>query len=199
MNLCHRSTPVAALCLGLALSAHASAGALALSATAKSSITVLGDSTIHQWSTKATRLAIGGSCSPGQPGALDAVGKGLLRALSFSAQVDSLKSSEGSGMDKNVHAAMDSDKYANVSFVMGSYKASDGQVSVLGVLSIHGVTRTADLKGALAAVGQGFSVKGRYDLLMSDFGVKPPVLLMGMLKVSDKVSIVYDFTMLPSP
>ena len=35
-------------------------------------------------------------------------------------------------------------------------------------------------------------VRGTRDLLMTEFGIKPPTMFMGMLKTDDKVTITFE-------
>ena len=168
----------------------------ALTADAKSSLKILGDSTMHKWTVNATKLELTAS-APGS--AWEAAQKGKLEGLKLSVIVDGLKSTESGSMDKNLYKAMESEKFPNISFAMTSYVIKAGEVSAKGDLSIHGVSKPVELKGKIAGTDKGVSVVGSFDLLMSDYGVKPPVMMLGTVKVVDKVSIAYDFALEPKP
>jgi hypothetical protein len=204
-TLTSRLLPYAMLAAALCLSPRASlaegkpAQPLALSSTPATDLEVLGDSTLHKWKAQATQVLIQASLAPGQSTVWDAVQAGALKALTLSAQVAGLKSTEGGSMDKNMHATMEADKVPAISFVMAAYRVKEGQVAATGVLSIHGVTKTVELKGAIQGRADCVNVKGSYDLLMSDYGVKAPVMMLGTVRVSDKVSIAYDFALVPAP
>ena len=76
---------------------------------------------------------------------------------------------------------------------MISYTVAGDEVAAKGALTIHGVTKDVELKGKLAAKGEGIQVTGQFDSLMNDWGIKPPVMMMGTVRVADKISIAYDY------
>jgi polyisoprenoid-binding protein YceI len=96
-------------------------------------------------------------------------------------------------MDKNMRNALESDKAPQITFSLKSYTLEGETVTAKGSLSIHNVAKDVELKGVLTAKGGALQVKGSYDLLMSDYGVKPPVMMLGTLKVKDLVTIAYQF------
>ena len=168
-----------------------------LAATADSSLEILGDSTLHKWEAKAGKLFIGASLSPGAPSLFNGIEKGLLKGLSLSAEVAGLKSNESEKMDKNMRSAMESGKFTAVTFVMSGYELKGDEVLARGSLTIHGVSKDVELTGKISAKGEGVSVQGHFELLMSAYGIKPPVMMLGTVRVADKVSIAYDFTLKP--
>lgn len=169
------------------------AAPVALAASVSSSVKVLGDSTLHKWEAKATKLEISALLAAGQSSAWDGATKGQLKDLKLTIQVDGLKSNESEKMDKNMKNAMEADKFATITFVMASYEAKDGDVVAKGSLTIHGVSKDVELKGKLSQKDKAVNVKGSFDLLMSEYGIKPPVMMLGTVRVADKVSIAYDF------
>ena len=175
--------------------AAAPAQPLALSASASSSLKVLGDSTLHKWEAKATVMSISAQVEGGGKGVWEGAQSGLLKNLKLSLQVAGLKSNEGEKMDKNMRAAMEADKFGEISFVMSSYLIKDGEVVAKGALNIHGVSKDVELKGKITSKDKGVSVNGSFDLLMSEYGIKPPVMMLGTVRVADKVSIAYDFVL----
>ena len=60
----------------------------------------------------------------------------------------------------------------------------------------HSAARSSVVVFVVAVVsGAGVAVKGAYELNMSDYGVRPPVLMFGAIKVADKVAVEYDFAL----
>jgi YceI-like domain len=163
------------------------------------SLEVRGDSTLHKWTLKAATVDLKAALDPASAPLRDRLSKGGLKGLTLSLPVKGLKSDEGRGMDKNTLAALDSDKFPAISFVMGPYALKGPAVLAHGTLSIHGVSKDVALPGTITAQAQALELKGSYDLLMSDYGIKPPVMMLGTVRVADKVTIVYDFVMRPAP
>jgi polyisoprenoid-binding protein YceI len=100
-------------------------------------------------------------------------------------------------MDKNMHKALEAAQFAEIRFKLDAYELQGATVTAKGSLTIHGVSKPVALPGTLSAKDGGLAVKGRYDLKMSDYGVKPPVMMMGTVRVADSVGIDYDFVLLP--
>lgn len=176
--------------------AAAPAAVRALHLAPGASLKILGDSTLHKWEAQATSLTITGELNKAGEPLAAATDQGLDK-LSLAALVDGLKSGEGSGMDKNMHKALESDKFAVISFTLKSYELKAGAVTAKGDLSIHGVSKAVELPGTVSAKDGGLAVKGQVTLTMSDYGVKPPVMMMGTVRVKDQVTIAYDFVLVP--
>ncbi len=169
-----------------------------LAATKDSSLKILGDSSLHKWEAKAGKLEITGVLSGQKSQWLKQLRTGSLNKLSVVVAVEGLKSNEGSSMDKNMRKAMGGEKFPEVRFDLKSYTVKDGDVTAQGTLTIHGVSKEVELKGQLASKDDSVSVKGSYSLLMSDYGIKPPVMMLGTVRVVDKVTIAYDYSLASS-
>ena len=58
-----------------------------------------------------------------------------------------------------------------------------------GTLTVAGVERPIELVLDVKEQSGALHVSGSRDLLMTDFGIKPPTMFMGMLKTDDKITI----------
>jgi polyisoprenoid-binding protein YceI len=123
-------------------------------------------------------------------------------SLNLVQQVKSIKSSEGSLMDKYMYEAMKADQYSTITFqmtqcsVIGS--TSDGsELLVKGNLTIAGVTKAIEMKvtGHKLANNE-IRFDGNKPIKMTEYGIKPPVV-MGM-KVGDEVTIKWDLVFAPN-
>jgi polyisoprenoid-binding protein YceI len=173
--------------------ADAKAGSVLLRSPATATLKVLGNSTLHKWEADATRLDISGSLLPVKGSLLDQLKAGALQSLTVSVAVEGLKSTESVSMDHNMFKALDSTHFAGIQFLLKSYAVQGATVTAQGSLTIHGVAKPIELKGLLSSRENKVSVSGSYDLLMSDYGVKPPVMMLGTVRVADKVTITYDY------
>lgn len=160
-------------------------------------LTVNGDSTLHGWHSDAKVVSITAESS--QAGDLMAAIKaGKLSKLELSAEVTSLHSPEGKGMDKNTWKTLEADKFPDITFSMASYTVKGDTVTAKGILNIHGIGLEASLDGALSMKdGGAVNVKGSYPMKMTQFGIKPPVMMLGTIKVKDELTIAYDFDLVP--
>jgi polyisoprenoid-binding protein YceI len=176
--------------------ATAPAAVRALHLAPGASLKILGDSTLHKWEARATSLTITGELNKAGEPLAAATDQGLSK-LALAALVTGLKSGEGSSMDKNMHKALEAEQFTEITFTLKSYELKAGAVTAKGDLSIHGVSKAVELPGTVSAKDGGLAVKGQYPLTMSDYGVKPPVMMMGTVRVKDQVNIDYDFVLVP--
>ena len=72
--------------------------------------------------------------------------------------------------------------------------SNDGQieVSLIGQLTLHGVTRPLPLPARIAITGDLFRASGEFSLRQTDFNIKPVSAVGGGLKVKDEVKLAYD-------
>ena len=118
----------------------------------------------------------------------------LLEAFEISIPAVSLKSTKD-GIDKNMHKALKTDKFADITFRMKSLEARGTGVRALGTLTIAGVSKEVVLDLAAKRSGSNLSVVGEIPLLMTDYGVTPPKAMMGMMKTDPKVVIKLDLVL----
>ena len=60
------------------------------------------------------------------------------------------------------------------------------------MLRIAGVDREVAIDITTKRTGATLTVQGRLDLLMTDYGIKPPVAMLGMLKTDPKVTVTFE-------
>jgi polyisoprenoid-binding protein YceI len=72
-----------------------------------------------------------------------------------------------------------------------------GTARISGELTMAGQTRPVTLEGAVTSEDGKVRVRGSKRLVMTDFGVQPPSLMMGTMKVAPPVTIGFDVTLKP--
>ena len=161
-----------------------------------------GSSTLHPYSSSSTLTSISINLSPeviqSTVSAAMILADIALRApfqkFDVVIPVKGLKSGEG-GLDKNLYKALKSDQAPEIHFALTHYEASpaatDGSITfqASGQLSIAGVVKDIILKGTAHLASPELVMDGEYGLKMSDYGIKPPTLLLGAIKVADPVLI----------
>ena len=124
--------------------------------------------------------------------------------VSFSCNTTDL-TSDNSLMDKKAYAAMNAPVFPEISFKMtsateiltGNAKFSS---SMRGNLLVAGksVSVSIPVEGAVFNEN-GYStitVSGETELKMSDFGISPPVLMLGALKTGDRIMLTFSLKFL---
>ncbi len=168
-----------------------------------------GDSTLHRYSAKAQGVAVGIRVDAARlaliplPANVEALVRGYsIKSLELTVPVDKLSSGER-GLDKNMRNALKSDRYRDIHFFADSYDllaaSTAGTVFVVmlhGRLDLAGVERPIDVRATGTRVGDGIRFKGTKELLMSDYQIKPPTMMLGTIKTADLITVKFDATLL---
>ncbi|MBC7887947.1 MAG: YceI family protein [Ferruginibacter sp.] len=156
-------------------------------------LSITGTSSLHDWEMTSGK---------GQVDAMILVAndKVTFSRLSFTVPAESLKSGHGA-MDKNTYKALDTKKNANISFVLVSGNVTPTGANTyllkgIGKLTISGTTLQTDLVATLKynPADKSFTCSGIKKFKMSEYGVKPPTVMMGAIKTGDAISISYNLT-----
>lgn len=109
-------------------------------------------------------------------------------------------------MNRDLRDALKADEFPIISFQLqhaemigGSGSDEEGlTVQIVGTLTLAGQSRDiAVLLHAHSLPDGRVRGTGEKDLLMTDFGVKPPTALMGLVKARDEITISFDLTAAP--
>jgi polyisoprenoid-binding protein YceI len=164
-----------------------------------------GNSTLHHYESSATKLEVRmtGAQALASPSldALEAlVRSGEVKGLEVSIPVTAMQSGK-SGLDKNMRTALKADKFPNITFHLENYTVESAGDSLVidahGTLTVAGVAKPIDLRAGATRTDKVLRVRGEKDLLMTQFGVKPPTMMMGAVKTSDQVVIRFDLRLTP--
>ena len=158
-------------------------------------VTIDGTSNLHSWNEKVEKVSGKGVIKPG-------TGKEFtLRSFNIIMEVNSIKSTEGSTMNNKTYKALKSDKFPEISFLLtdpvlaipggsGSYT-----VTAKGTLTIAGVTKDVSMPIKISEdANKKITVVGTRKVKMSDYGVKPPTAMLGILKTGDVITINFNTT-----
>jgi polyisoprenoid-binding protein YceI len=110
--------------------------------------------------------------------------------------------SEKEGLDKNMRKAMSADRYPDVTFHLDQHDIAPGAADTVaihagGALKICAQERPIELPARAYPGEGGVWLEGSYPLLMSDYGIKPPTMMMGTIRVGDRVNVRYRLLLVP--
>ena len=88
-------------------------------------------------------------------------------------------------------------KTSTIEFKLNSYDVEGSNVLLKGSLKIAGTVKDIEIAGTAAKEGELVRVKATKQITMSQWGVKPPSLMMGTMKVKDQVTVGFDVTLKP--
>ena len=152
-------------------------------------MTINGTTNVHDFTTKVTQVN----------GEIVLNGPKQVQSLIVSIPVKSIKSGEKL-MDTKTYEAFKADKYPLINFKLFEVSALEisGEkivVTLSGNLTMAGVTRKIQIKstGVNSKTGT-YDFKGSVSLKMTDFDMKPPTAMMGLMKVGDVITLKYDAT-----
>jgi hypothetical protein len=166
-----------------------------------SRLTLRGKSTLHDYASTATQLQL--AVELAEPEAAPELARlaapGAVKSIVLTVPVQGMKSDKD-GLDKNMYKALKAEQHPAITFEVrryeiGAMKDRRLPVRVAGVLSVAGVEREAELTLETRATDEGLSVTGEKELLMTDFGIKPPKFMLGTLKTDDKVVIRFSLVL----
>ena len=160
-------------------------------------VTITGTSNIHDYTASTTAVRVtraSVSNSTAGPAFWDGITKpGAIETFEVAIAAGQLTSPR-EGLDKNMHKALKVQEHGEITFRLTAIEpgAAAGALKARGVLRIAGVEREVVLDLNTERHDTTLSVKGRLDLLMTDYGIKAPVAMLGMLKTDPKVTVTFE-------
>ena len=175
---------------------------VAVRAGTGSSLWLTGTSTLHDYESRTTETAVTmtrvpGSTQPAAASLATLVRTSTIRNIDVTVPVLSLHSPK-KGVDKNLWKALKASEHKNITVHLVSYTLSAKGTSrdttalrALGTITVAGVKQPVTLEGRLYPGKGGMWLVGSHALLMSDFGIKPPKMMLGTLRVANPVTVHY--------
>ncbi len=188
---------IAALVLAPALVAWSTYESLTLQP--KSRLWVSGTSTVKPFDCQAGALET--SVLATSTGAVDAVlaGQKAVRTVQVTVPAAKLDCANGT-MNSHMMKAIKGKEHPTITFRVESYDLATAATGVAGrlngTLTLGGVEKPI----TVAATGRrepdgSLRVAGEHVLDMTDYGLKPPTLMMGTMKVGDVVTVNFDLVL----
>jgi polyisoprenoid-binding protein YceI len=197
LRLVLRSAPIAILLAAMAGAVTTAQAPRAPLAIDRARVTIAGASNVHAWTAatttvRVTRVKVASAVQT--VGFWDEVVKpGALEAFEVAIPAAAL-ASEKDGLDKNMHKALKVQEHADITFRLLRMEngASANALRAVGVLRIAGIEREVTLDLKTERREALLVVRGELPLLMTDYGIKPPTAMLGMLKTDPKVTVAFE-------
>lgn len=162
-----------------------------LTLSKESKVWLEGTSTVRSFKCTATKVNVNVMAEPG------AAPADLVESASVLIPVASLDCSNGT-MNEHMRKALKASTNPQISWKMSSYRVDGTNVLINGRLTIAGKENPMEIKSTGTADANGtVHVKGSEEFKMSDYGVKPPSLMLGTMKVRDPVKVSFDLVLNP--
>jgi hypothetical protein len=161
-------------------------------------ITITGTSNIHAYTASTTTVRLSRALIADAPDGLDmwtnALRPGGMDTFEIAIPAATLTSPKD-GIDKTMHKALQVVEHPDIVFRLLRLEprtGTTGAVRAIGVLQIAGVEREVALDVTTERKDSALTVRGQLPLLMTDYGIKPPTAMLGMLKTDPKVTVAFE-------
>lgn len=99
-------------------------------------------------------------------------------------------------MNDHMRNALEAKDHPVISFSLSSYDLATAEqgvaVTLTGALTIRGEAKPITFSAQATTAEGALHLTGAYELNMKDYGVKPPSLMLGTMKVREKVKVRFD-------
>jgi len=159
-----------------------------------STMIIYGTTNVHDFKSKVTLIK----------GEVVVNGSKKIQSLNVEVPVRSIKSGE-KGMDNKTYEAFNEGKFPTISFQLVEASSlqitgDDISVTVTGNLTMAGSTRKISFKTTGKNLKPGaYEFKGSIALKMTDFKMKPPTAMLGVMKVGDAITLKYSINLEGAP
>lgn len=194
---------VTALTLGAAVAGAQTPNAVRLHLQPGSEISFTGTSSLHGFTCKTTQFDAQLSVDPEYATNLADLARPI-GAVNVTIPVRGLNCGN-KGLEKNMLKALKADQNATITFRLDTYEVDAASrtadaftAQAVGSLKIAGRERPIQLQvrgerhpdGAVRA-------RGERDMLMSDFGIRPPTMMLGTVKTGDRIVVKFNLQARP--
>jgi polyisoprenoid-binding protein YceI len=159
-----------------------------------SKLWLIGDSTLHAFSSTATELDFQMKVD-GTGTTFEKIQKGGMKSLVVNVPVTKLKS-EKAGLDKNMYKSLKAETNPTISFTLSEYTVNSStmvnscNLAAKGNLSIAGQTKPVEID-VVVTDGKPVNIKGSEEVLMTDYGIKPPSMF-GAIRTHNRIVVNFD-------
>ena len=164
----------------------------------ESRLWVGGTSSVRGWECKATTFAVNVQSAPNAAATVLA-GEKAVDAVDLTLPVEKLECGNGQ-MNGHMRKALKLEEHPQIAFRLASYELHRSNDSLLvamaGSLTLGGTDKPIEMVALATSTPDGaLRVAGTYAFKMTDFGLKPPTLMFGRIKVHELVKVGFDLVL----
>ena len=158
---------------------------------------ILGTSTIHDWTVLVSKASGSGTIT------LESNKLKDIKSLQLIIPVKELKSEKKSNkMDEKIYESLKAKAFPDISFKLSRLVSlppggNDNSLTAVGIITIAGVSREETMKVQTKVIENRLvSFSGTLKIKMTNYKIKPPTAMMGMMTTGDDVTINFDCNMI---
>lgn len=169
---------------------------------AGSELTFEGTSTLHAFHCKTTTMTAAVQVDSRYAETKLSQVKQPLKTVELVIPVKSIKCGS-SGLENNMYKTLKADKFPEIRYTLSTYEipsSTDDGVTLqsIGTLTVAGQQKTIAMSiKAERQVDGSATAAGTQDVLMTDFGIKPPVFMLGTLRTGNKIVVSFKLNATP--
>jgi polyisoprenoid-binding protein YceI len=155
-------------------------------------VTVDGTSSLHDWTSDVTKIDWSGK--------IIAEGNSVkaISDVNVKIQVTDIKSEKGGMMDDKTYEAFKSEQFPTITFKLTSATVAGANVKANGTLTMAGVSKPIVMNVVTKVLADGsVHLSGSQVINMKDYKMTPPKAVMGTIKVGEKVTLLFELTLVP--
>jgi hypothetical protein len=172
-----------------------------------STLWIEGKSNLHEFEARTNASIVHVTRDPAQPAPTSAaeltafVKASGVKSLDVEVPVTSLRSGKN-GLDKNMWQDLKATEAPTIRFHLERYQLAPAGdtlgIQAEGTLGIAGKDRPVTLAARVTPDAAGLVLEGSQELRMTDYGIKPRTMMLGTLRVQDRVTVHYRFVLVPA-
>lgn len=125
----------------------------------------------------------------------------MVRSAEVSVSVAGLECGNAT-MNTHMRRALKGNAHPRITYRITSYEVTpageaEGTVKLNGTLAIAGTEKPVSIDATATTEPGRLRVRGSKQIRMTEFGVRPPSLMMGTMKVHDPVAVRFDVLLKP--
>ncbi|MBM4183981.1 MAG: YceI family protein [Gemmatimonadetes bacterium] len=151
--------------------------------------TVSGNSTVRSWTCTVRGAA---QVTTGSGAAVRGFDSGVA-GVALTVRVNDFQCPEDE-MRQHLLEAMRATEYPTITFRLDNYQASAQGVTANGSLTIQAATNPVSLPLTVTPGSSGVQIAGELPLDMTAYGVQPPVVMLGLMRVRPQIRIQFTGT-----
>lgn len=152
----------------------------------KSTFSVAGTSTLHDWEMKSASGTGTASLNIANGKLTD------IEALTINLPAETVKS-EKKSMDKVAYETLKTDKNKNIKYVLKSAeKVNETTWELTGTYTIAGVSKVYKTNVKTTITKEGLNLQGSNKITFTEFGMKSPTAMLGTIKTGQDLTIKFN-------
>jgi polyisoprenoid-binding protein YceI len=151
-----------------------------------------GTSSLHDWTSDVTKIDWSGN--------ITAEGNSVkaISDVNLKITVADIKSEKGGMMDDKTYEAFKSEQFPTITFKLTSATVTGSTIKANGTLTMAGVSKPIVMNVATKVLADGsVHLSGSQVINMKDYKMTPPKAVMGTIKVGEKVTLLFELTVVP--